>query len=321
MSIKFLCPQGIGDVTWALTKVESVRDALAPGEPIEVYLTCTKRDQLQDRALDYIRRFRFISSADMRLNYCIHNEPPYRKDGCYSYIEDGWYDFPDGRYCALMPNGPLEHGIRLEKWLPKYPIRWDIFSDFTIRPSEYAYADRLYKSLGPYCVFYPGPLAGNSVSGHNRNMLWKPTEWVMLGERIREELGLKIVVVGASYDLDYYNEFIVPNLNGSSRGWISVIGETSIGQLYAVTQRSKFLISYQAGVGIISAYLGVPTAMWWRPWGDSLSQDIFLSFREEMSYAWAPPAILDSGSYLPMIYGKHRVNEIMSEIQSRRWAE
>lgn len=322
--MKFLLPQGIGDSVWALHKIEAIRDAQAPGEPIEVYLTCTKRDPLQERALDFIRRFTFVSHADMRLNYCIHNEPPYRKDGCYSYIEDGWYNnfaSDPERYCALMPNGPLEHGIRLEKWLPQYPIRWDIFNDFTIRPAESAYADRLHKSIGSYCVFYPGPLAGNSISGHNRNMLWKPTEWITLGERIREEFGLKIVVVGAPYDLDYYREFILPNLNGSSRGWISVIGETSIGQLFAVTQRSKFLISYQAGVGIISAYLGVPTAMWWRPWGDSLSQDIFLSFREEMSHTWASPKILESGSYFPMIYGRHRVGEIMSEIHSRRWAE
>lgn len=319
--MKFLLPQGIGDSVWALHKAEAIRDALDPGGPIDCYLTCTKRDQLQERALTFLRRFSFVNSADMRLNYCIHNEPPYRKDGCYSYIEDGWYEFDDGRYCALMPNAPLEHGIRLEKWLPHYPIRWNIFDDFTIYPSETDYAERLHKSVGDYCVFYPGPLAGNSISGHNRNMLWKPTEWITLGERIRQEFGLRIVVVGASYDLDYYTVFIAPDLNGSSPHWLNLIGETTIGQLYAITKRSKFLISYQAGVGIISAYLGVPTAMWWRPWGDSMSQDIFLSFREEMASAWASPAILASGSYLPMIYGKHRVNEIMDEVHSRRWAE
>jgi len=319
--MKFLLPTGIGDSVWALHKVQSIRDALDPGGAIDIHLTCSERNPLQDRALDFIRRFPFVDSADMRVNYAILNDPPVRKDGCYNYIEDGWYDFYGERYCALIPNAALEHGTRLEQWLPQYAIDWRIFRDFQLTPRERSYGKEVRRRTGPFVVFYPGPLSGNTIEGHNRNMLWKPSEWIDLGERIHRDFGLNIVVVGAPYDLDYYTAMLAPSLNGASSHWTNIIGETSIGELFAVTAQAKFVISYQAGVGIVSTYLGTPTAIFWRPWGDSISRNHFLSFKEEMASAWVPPAILERGSYLPMIYGRDKVESILDQIKQRGWVE
>jgi len=324
--MKFLLPQGIGDSVWALHKIQAIRDKLAPGEPIDVFLTCSERNMLQDRALDFLRRFEFVRSVDMRLNYGLLNnsgadKPPFTPGGYWDYIEDGDYIFKGEHYTVLIPNAPLERGIRLEKWLPHYDINWGIFSHFRLTSKELAYGAMVRSKLGPFAVFYPGPLHGNTIEGHNRNMLWKPAEWVELGERIFKQFGLPIVVVGAEYDHDYYTHMLAPRLNGTSSHWIDLIGRTTIGELFSVTKNSKFLISYQAGVGIISTYLNVPTAMWWRPRGDSISRSGFLSFEEEMSHAWCPPAILESGSYCPMIYGRSSVDSIMGEVQSRGWVK
>lgn len=322
--MKFLLPQGIGDSVWAIHKIQAVRDKLAPGEPIDVFLTCSDRNSLQDRAMDFIRRFEFVASAEMRLNYgLLHNygvdRPPFTPGGYWDYIEDGMYEFAGERYCVLIPNAPLERGIRLEQWLPQYDIDWDIFSRFRLTSKEIAYGNMVRAKVGPYAVFYPGPLGGNTLEGHNRNMLWKPSEWIELGERVHRELGLAIVVVGAEYDHDYYTHMLAPRLNGSASHWIDLIGRTSIGELFSVTGNAKFLISYQAGVGIVSALCHTPTAMWWRRRGDSISQAGFLSFEEDMSTAWVPPAILESGSYLPMIYGQAKVESILDEISRRGW--
>jgi len=325
--MKFLLPQGIGDSCWALFKIQAIRDALAPGEPIDVCLTCSDRNPLQDRALDFIRRFDFIHSAEMRLNYGIHNNngtdrPPFTLGGYWDYLQpDGWYEFKGERYCVLIPNAPLERGIRLEQWLPQYPIDWDIFSHFRISAPERAYGKMVRAKVGPYAVFYPGPIGGNTLEGHNRGMLWRPADWISLGERVQRELGLHIVAVGAPYDYDYYRYMLAPRLNGASSHWTDLIGRTSLGELWSVTSNAQFVISYQAGVGIISTYLGTPTAMWWRRRGDSISQHGFLSFEEEMSSAWVPPQTLESGKYLPMIYGRHGVPEIMTEITSRGWCK
>lgn len=324
--MKFLLPQGIGDSVWALHKIQSVRDVQAPGEPIDVFLTCSDRNALQDRALDFIRRFSFVNSAEMRLNYGLLNNygvdrPPFTPGGYWDYIQDGMYEFNGERYCVLIPNAPLERGIRLENWLPQYTIDWDIFSRFHLTSKEIAYGERIRSRIGPYAVFYPGPLHGNTVEGHNRNMLWRPAEWVDLGERIHREFGLNLVIVGAEYDHDYYSHMIAPRLNGASSHWIDLIGRTTIGELFSVTSNAKFVISYQAGVGIVSTYLKTPTALFWRPRGDSISQAGFLSFEEEMASAWVPPSILESGSHLPLIYGRDKVPAIMDNIKSRRWAE
>ena len=319
--MKFLLPTGIGDSVWAMHKIESVRKKLDPASELSIYLSCGEISPLQARALDFIRRFDFVDYVEMKVGYELRKDPIFHPAGYWNYIDDGMYEFEGERYCVLIPNAALERGIRLEHWLPQYDIDWDIFSRFRITPEERAVADRLHSRVGPYAVFYPGPLGGNTFEGHNRNMLWKPKEWIELGDRIRKELNLSIVAVGAPYDYDYYEHFLAPCLNGSSTYWTNLIGKTTLGELFSITSRAKFVISYQAGVGIVSTYLRTPTAIFWRPWGDSLSNHGFLSFKEEMASAWVPPAILESGAHLPLIYGRHGVPYIMDEIKRRGWAE
>jgi hypothetical protein len=317
--MKFVLPTGIGDSVWALHKIQAIRDKLDPGGTIDIFLV--GGDNLLDsRALDFVRRFTFVNSARM-VAFHLHKPGTWtRPDGTYDYIDDGMYDFGGERYCVLIPNAALERGERLESWLPHYAIDWNIFDHFRITNGEREFADNLHARIGDYAVFYPGPLAGNTEDGHNRNALWKPQDWVALGRRMHNELGLRIVVVGAPYDASYYEWQLGPALNGDITYWDNLIGATNLGQLWSVTSRAKFCISYQAGVGIISTYLGTPTAIFWRGYGDSLSSSRFISFNEKMASAWVPPRILESGKHLPLIYGRHGVEYIWREIRERGWA-
>src|SRR5712672_3640532 len=131
--MKFLLPSGIGDSVWALHKIQSVANKLGD-DKIDIYLSGGP-SKLESRALDFVRHFSFVNSAEMR-PYSVHPKVPVSPEGYYNYIEDGMYEFPGQggwrmeKVCALMPNGPLERGIRLEQWLPKYEINWDIFKHF-----------------------------------------------------------------------------------------------------------------------------------------------------------------------------------------------
>ncbi len=316
--MKFLLMTGLGDSVWAIFKIQAVRDKLDPGGKIDVSLVGTT-STIDSRALDFVRRFKFINSVEMRV-YEIHHPAYYRPDGCYDYISDGIYEFDGDKYCVLIPNEPLERGVRLEDWLPQYAINWDIFKEFEFSDEEKAFGEQTKQTLGPYAVFYPGPLHGNTVDGHNRNALWKPTDWINLGRSINKEFGLEIVAVGAPYDLSYYQALISPLLNGTQQHWHSLIGMTNIGEVFSVTSHAKFVIGYQAGIPIISTYLGTPTGIFWRPRGDSISPNVFLSFDERMSFCWVPPQIIKAGTHMPLIYGKHDVEYIMSEISRRGWA-
>lgn len=318
--MRFLLPTGIGDSVWALHKIQSVAASLGSSR-IDVSLACGNPSVIESRALDFVRRFSFVDSAEMRPGLALMHDPVFTPEGYWNYIDDGLYDFDGERFCVLVPNAALERGTRLEQWLPQHATNWDIFDDFRIDASEHAFADALAGAVGPFAVFYPGPLDGNTVQGHNRNMIWRPDQWLSLGERIHRELGLAIVVVGAPYDAPYYDALLAPRLNGASSYWTNLIGRTSVGELYATTSRARFCVSYQSGVGIVATLLGTPTAIFWRARGDSIVSGAMLSFQESMASSWVPPAALAAGSHLPLIYGRHGVDEIMAAATARGWAK
>lgn len=315
--MNYLLPPGIGDSVWGLHKIQSVAERIGDHR-IDVILAGDKSNTVATRALDFVSRFDFIDSVSMRL-YDIH--PSAQRDPCgfYNYISDGLYTFDGEPCCALMPNGPLERGIRLEDWLPQYEINWDIFQRFHLLQKEQRVGGDL-RDQGDYAVFYIGPLEGNTRNGHNRGPLWTPADWLALGRRVHSELNLRIIVVGAPYDAPYFDLFISPSLNGDGSYWTNLIGQTSIGELYSITSNARFVISYQSGVGIVSTYLGTPTGIFWRPRGDSISPDSYLSFDERMASGWVPPSIIDSGNHLPLIYTRDTVDDIMAEVTRRGWA-
>lgn len=314
--MRLLLPQGIGDSIWALHKAESVAKMEGDGV-VEVFLNCSEDNYIQARALQFIKRFKCVSSAKM-LVVSIHPPMniPVDAFGRYIYIDDGWFCKGFDSYFALMPNGPLERGIRLEDWLPKYPVNWDLPSQFQFTQEEGAKADLFRERIGKYCVFYLGSLNGNTKNGHNRGPRWKPEDWVNIAERFQKEFGLGIVVVGADYDETYYEVLVKHRIDDP---WHDFIGRCTIADTFALVKRANFVLSFQSGIGIFASYLGVPTGIFWRAKGDSISPDFYLSFEEEMASAWVRPDMLEQKKHLPLIYGRHGVDYIVEEMRKRKW--
>jgi hypothetical protein len=214
---------------------------------------------------------------------------------------------------VLIPNRHLELGRRIEEWLPELETNWRIADRFRFEPWELDYAAHLRRTLGDYCCFYLGPKGGNTTWGHNKDSLWTPEDWRLLFDRCRE-CGLPIVLVGAEYDRSYWEEIVKP-LTGDE-GVHDCIGHWGIAQSFAVIKGSRFLISYQCGLGIFAVYLGVPVAMWWRPYGNSSWPHGFVSFHEAMAHDWAPPAAVASWRYLPCIYQRETPEQIWDHVQT-----
>jgi hypothetical protein len=317
--MNFLLPQGIGDSVWALHKLRSAAKLL-DADSVAVHLNfCPPLNSVQSRALDFVKRFPFVDSASM-LPILIHGDKSIDDDGHYIYIPDGWTHYCGLEYYAMMPNGPLERGTRLEDWLPQFDIDWTTAQQFRFEQDELDYAANFKRTVGEYCIFYLGPFRGNMFEGHNRGSLWGHDDWAGLGRLIQENLNLKIVVVGADYDIEYWNYMMAPTLAKSKqRPWMNLIGELPIANTFAICKGSRFVISYQSGIGIFSSYLQVPTGIFWRPKGNSISPDVYLSFEESMASAWTRPDMLTEGKHLPLIYGRHDPEYIMNEILTRGW--
>jgi hypothetical protein len=313
--MKILVPQGIGDSIWAIHKIQS----LAKNEPIDIRIACWDREHIvETRASDFLKRFKFINSVEPYVvpknggaGPVLMPESPVA-DGYYRYLPDGPADLPDIDF-VMMPNAPLERGIRLENWLPELETNWNIMDDFHFTDKEKELS-KSYNESGPYAVFFLGSEASNTYAGHNRSGIWKPEYWIELGNRIKEELKTRIIVVGAFYDKSYYDRYIREHVD-----WEDMIGKLEINETFAVTKNARFIISYQAGIGIVTSYFGVPTGIFWRAKGDSIQENFYLSFEEAMASAWANPKMIAENKHMPLIYGKHNVDYIMSEMKERKW--
>lgn len=316
-----LVPQGIGDSIWALHKVQDLARQHG-ASVIEIAIACSADTPIEARALEFISRFDFVGSVRMYPMPVVEGAagclllpgPPADEQGYYRYIPDGppGESLPGIDY-VMMPNAPLERGIRLEQWLPEYATNWKLMKHFSFLAEEENFGE-MVRASGPYVVFQLGSLAANTISGHNRGPLWHPGDWHALGFELEKRFGLRIVMVGAVYDRDYINESL-----HSPKSWIDLVGGYGIGYTLAVVKRAAFAITYQSGIGILASYFGVPTGIFWRPKGDSVSADSYVSFEEEMASAWVRPEMLRAGKHLPLIYTKCHVTGILEEIERRKW--
>lgn len=322
--MNFLVPQGIGDAIWAMLKIQDIAKKTVNPPYIDVYLNCSNiNDSVESRSKEFVSRFTFVDKVKMAPTP-IHprGEPVVDDNGYYNYIPDGWHEgtIPyfdstiNERLYALMPNPVLERGNRIETWLPEYEINWNVMDDFVFTKKEVEEAEKFEN----FIVFYMGMLSSNTTDGHNRGPMWYPDDWIQLGDFLHEKLNTKIVLVGADYDLDYYEQKIRPRIPDDSH-WINTIGQYSVPQVFAITRRARAMVSYQSGMGIVTSYLGVPLAIFWRPKGNSISKQLYISFEEKMNEVWANPDMIESGRHLPLVYGKHDMGYILDQIQSRGW--
>jgi ADP-heptose:LPS heptosyltransferase len=311
----YAVPNGIGDTLWVLHKIRHV----AAGRPIDLVLCGDPAREVDRRSLPFLDRFPFVRSSrvlDLPILDAGQDDDDRKNDG-----RGRWRYLPDGERNGahyLVPNAVLEQGRRLEEWLPEFPVDWDVVKEFDWRGTERG--DDIGRALGPYACFYLGPEAGNVDEGHNRGFLWEPRDWIALGKAVVDR-GLKIVLVGASYDRSYWETYCKRGVEEAGMVWLDMLGRLEIGETMALIRRARFFVSYQCGLGIFAHYLGQKVAMWWRPDGNSIHPKRLVAFDEAMAHSWTNPKIVATGAYLPLVYTRQTVADIVAEIDARGWCK
>lgn len=316
--MRFLLPQGIGDSAWVLLKLQSIAKGLGSLNN-ECLLAChDESDPVEKRALEFVSRFSFVDKTGLYKTSIVNDiSKPSSSDGYWDYVDDNRL-IPNTDIYILLPNKTLEHGKRLEEWMPDYGINWRIMDNFLFKDAELEFAEKFLEENAPYCVFFASSKQGNTTDGHNRGPLWTPDDWMRLSQLITSNLGIHIVLVGAPYDRSYFTDMIEPYITSYNIQWRTFF-DWHVAQTIAVMKGAKFVISYQSGIGILSSLLGVPTGIFWRKKGDSISRSFYVSYEEEMASGWANPAYIEQGRHLPLIYGKHSVDHIFDQIVGRGW--
>tara|TARA_Y100000034_G_scaffold137016_1_gene218513 strand:+ start:4425 stop:5444 length:1020 start_codon:yes stop_codon:yes gene_type:complete len=314
--ITIAVPPGIGDSLWSLTKISNIRKQ----KEIDCVELVVQNTDL-NRSHDFLKSFTFVDSVRYA-DFVIHPLGiQYSKEGPYIYIESQEYWQPPERReiydFLLISNGHLERGLRLEDWLPEFETDFSIGKQWQFNPSYLLEAQNFKKEKGQYAVLYLGPFNGNTKDGHNRGPIWSLRDWMILADSLHSNYGLHIVLVGAPYDKSYSDGFM---MRMGDRDYITdLVGQTEIGLTYSYILYSEMCMGYQSGIPIFSVYLGVPAVCWWRPYKDSISPTVYISFDETMASAWAPPWSLENKRYAPQIYGKSNPQSIIDTVEERGW--
>jgi ADP-heptose:LPS heptosyltransferase len=311
--VAYAVPNGIGDILWVLHKIKAV----AAGGAIDLVLCGDMRREIDRRAIPFVKRFPFVRSAtvlDVPVLDAGYEEDEKKNDekGRWRYLSDGEHN----GFHYLVPNKVLEDGRRLEEWLPEHPIDWSVVDDFDWSGTERG--DEVGRALSPFVAFYLGPESGNVDEGHNRGFLWEPKDWVTLAKSVSAR-DLKIVLVGAPYDMSYWDHYVKRGMEEAGVSCYNLIGKFEIGETMALLRRSQFFVSYQCGLGIFAHYLGKRVAMWWRPDGNSIHPKRLVAFDERMASAWTNPAFTSKGNYLPLLYLREKPDEVIALMEARGW--
>lgn len=307
-TIKVAVPPGIGDTLWAVAKMQSMMKAHPKAKSLHIAI-CQGYPQ---RSKEFLERFDFVDSVSYTHWSCVEANS-LLPDGTVNYAKTGrdWHHEFDW---ILVPNATLERGERLETWQPEWEINWSVMDHWQFSEQEMLKALDLKRKLAKYAVVYASSMTHNGYSGHNRNGIWTMQDWGELVRAVKSQ-GVPVVLVGAECDLDYAIALRKSGVVFDE----DFVGRMTIGETLATIRMSSFGVYFQSGLGVASTYFGVPTAMWWRQHGDSILPNAYQTFDERMATAWVPPHMLEDQSYMPLYYGKEKVQQIIEQITARGW--
>lgn len=316
---------GIGDAVWSFVIQKAVRRKY--GADSLLYHVNDSGDGRRKRSNNMLARFSFVDDM-VTSKFQIHADAAMDdRSGHLNYLPSGpvVIDGPDEFDYRLIVNTYLEHGLNYNEIcealeLEASDLDFDFFREYREMPKDMVAVGKVLNHIGDdYVVFYYGAEVDNTVGGLNRDEIWRPEDWNELGRMIHKEFGLKVVVIGAPYDTSYANRIL--GANGDTF-YYNAIGELDITETLTLIQRSRFVVAFPAGVGIVGPYMRVPTAIFWRP--KHMSYHVMherAGFCPDFANNWVPQEAIDSGIYYPAWYGVDTPETIMEFIRKNRWFE
>ena len=257
---------GIGDNIWLIQKLLSTKEKfifkIAADEP-------KRGKQIFDLTPDIVAHSKYDGSFTSLgpIDSGIQN------------TKNRWADVDEVEF-SLSANTHLEHGYRLEWFMPDLPTTFRV----PWKTEQYRYeAEELLPKGTPYVGLY-----GSAYSSTRHWGFWGAKEWCDLAINVRNVVDPVFVIIGAKFDLDLAGE-LGSHLANRSIKQVSLIGKP-LGLVIEVMKRLSYFFSFPSGLGMLSTSVGCPTLMFYPP------------HLEKMINAWAEPESIMNGLYTGALF-------------------
>lgn len=261
----FGVPSGIGDVSWAYSKLVNAGRfsyQVADGWP---HRTVPFMELLPGVATATYGQFNFGDIVAF--------------EGMHGYHPNGkWADIDKLGFGVTLiePNRHLEMGRRLEDWLPD--LECNFHYEINV-PEE----DRI-KARNKISN-HPKPWTGISAASYRGSEAWKTwgyKEWSPFLKEWHAETGGTIFLLGGFWD-DLTDTL-------ADDGWTSLVGKSNVGTVVAILDLLDYYIGFSSGLGVVRTVLRKNAFMLWP------------DFQAELSTSWAPYEMIESGEYVAQLW-------------------
>ncbi len=279
-------PPGVGDLHWIMTKMESFKKENKI-EKIKVIMNLPgTAEDYYSYSIEYFDLLPFIDAAEQHMAAL---DFEYQISG-----GSGIPLFKDRNGCDYLIefNSRLEKGVLLKDILPEYETNYDYPIEEPAEEKEYA--KKLKAEIGEKLVlFFTSSLRGNAAWPRE---LWTIENWMAVIRKIYKKTGCKLVLLGAKWDADYGEALHKIDTENMIH---SMIGKTTLAQLFAILREADLLITWQCGVGIMATQFRIPVASFWPIKNKANPRG---QFERAFTRSWLPPWA-DQVGYMPFGWG------------------
>jgi len=260
----FVVPPGIGDFAWIYMKLCNLPKSVN----IEVSSSIDQSGAPHlRRCLPFLEILPRIKSQRY-LDYAV-------------WLDDDLRELDYNR-CWIQANLHLEHGNRIEEFLPEL----DTTLHFDLNLSEIKQDD-----YGKIVLYTASMKANMNWQG------WDHENWIELMRNL--DCQEDYVMIGAEWDRDYLSFF------DSFLSGFDIRINQPLAKIFSLIKHAKCLIGFPSGISIMSALLGTPTVMF------------YPRHLEKMMYAWDDPEERDK--YYPAIFGTEEASVRSVSKWVERW--
>jgi len=254
-------PSGIGDISWAYSKLVNAgafNYEIADGWPY--------------RSVPFMELLSGVKKANYE-QFTFHDIVVFEQATRIGH-HPTWGDLNNGRGMTrilLEPNMHLEMGKPLAEWLPDLPTEYHY--QINARPWDVRRAADLLAD-------YKRPWTGISAASYRGSEAWRTwgyQQWSKFLHMLQAEIGGTIILMGGFWD------DLTATLEAD--GYPCTVGKTSVGAAIELLRLLDYYIGFSSGLGVIRTVLDKNAFMLWP------------DHQVALSTSWAPPDMLENGVY------------------------